>query len=201
MRLQQLAAGCVVGVAAIGGSKQHAGVDDQRQRPNPSASMSSASAAVRPELDAPIATNPSLRRAGMCSASTRAASSSAVTDWRAASSASRAARSSGRRTFTLMCRVYRRGCRPEAASLLKTEDGLAPETGCRPAAGGTSAMQAAPSAIGAGDGRSRCIGKYVTKCVIQLHTSARESPPHLGFLLARHPDYPPPTYVTREGCG
>ena len=126
MRLQQLPAGPVVGIASIGGSEQHAGVDDQRQRPNPSASMSSASAAVRPELDAPIATNPSFRRPWMCSASTRAASSSAVTDWRAASSASRAARSSGSRTFTLMSRVYRRGCRPETASLLKIESGRAP---------------------------------------------------------------------------
>jgi len=65
MRLQQLPAGRAVGIASIGGSEQHAGVDDQRQRPNPSASVSSALAAVRPEFDAPSATNPSLRRAGM----------------------------------------------------------------------------------------------------------------------------------------
>jgi hypothetical protein len=158
----------VVAIVAIGGSKQHAGVDDQRQRPNPSASMSSASAAVRPVSDALVATNPSLRRAGMCSASTRAPSSSAVTDWRAASSASRAARSSERRTFTLMSRVYRRRCRPEAACLLKIEGGRGTETECRPAPGGASA-------IGARDGRSRGIGKYVTKCVIQFtHFRLRE---------------------------
>jgi hypothetical protein len=35
MGLEQLAAGCVVGVAAIGGSKQHAGVDDQRSATEP----------------------------------------------------------------------------------------------------------------------------------------------------------------------
>jgi len=27
------------------------------------------------------------------------------------------------------------------------------------------------------------------------------SPPHLGFQLTHDPDYPPPTYVTRRGCG
>jgi hypothetical protein len=33
------------------------------------------------------------------------------------------------------------------------------------------------------------------------HLSPRTAPPHLGFPLAHDPDYPPPTYVTREGCG
>ena len=29
--------------------------------------------------------------------------------------------------------------------------------------------------------------------------SPQTAPPRLRFLLAHHPDYPPPTYVTREG--
>ena len=28
-----------------------------------------------------------------------------------------------------------------------------------------------------------------------------QPPPHLGFQVAYDPDYPPPTYVTSEGCG
>jgi hypothetical protein len=57
--LEDGAAGCVVGVVAVGGGHQHAGVDDEhaQARPKPSASISSASRAVRPELDAPIAAN------------------------------------------------------------------------------------------------------------------------------------------------
>src|SRR5579859_509264 len=31
--------------------------------------------------------------------------------------------------------------------------------------------------------------------------SPRTAPPHLSFQLAYDPDYPPPTYVTREGAG
>ncbi len=57
--LEQRAAYSVIGVAAVGGGNQHAGVDDEdaQERPNPSASSSSASRAVRPDVDAPIPAN------------------------------------------------------------------------------------------------------------------------------------------------
>jgi hypothetical protein len=44
----------VCGVDPVGRGEQHAGVHQESQRPNPSASTSSASAAVRPGVDSPI---------------------------------------------------------------------------------------------------------------------------------------------------
>lgn len=59
MRLEQVATDLMRLIAPVGRDEQHAGVDQQGQRPNPPASISSASAAVRPDVDSPIATNPS----------------------------------------------------------------------------------------------------------------------------------------------
>lgn len=57
--LEQGPAGCVIGVVAVGSGHQHAGVDDEhaQERPKPSASISSASRAVRPDVEAPIPAN------------------------------------------------------------------------------------------------------------------------------------------------
>lgn len=102
LRLEQTTTRIMVRIATVGRSEQYARVNQQRQRPNPSESICSASAAVRPELDSPAATKPSRRRFGICSARTRDASSSGDTDCRAASCAKAAARSSGRLTLTLI---------------------------------------------------------------------------------------------------
>jgi hypothetical protein len=47
MGLEQIATRIVRRVTSVSGGQQHARIDQQRQRPNPSASRSSASAAVR----------------------------------------------------------------------------------------------------------------------------------------------------------
>lgn len=56
-----------VGVVAVSGGNEHAGVYDQhdQSRPNPSARISSASRALRPDIDAPIPANASWRLAGL----------------------------------------------------------------------------------------------------------------------------------------
>ena len=61
-----------IGVIPIGGSDQHPRVNDQHaeSRPKPSLSISSASRALRPDVDAPIPTNASRRLTGLDSGST-----------------------------------------------------------------------------------------------------------------------------------
>lgn len=64
--LKQCRAGEMVRVSLVGSRYEDAGIDEQRcrSRPNPSASISSASDAARPDLEDPMPTKLSLRRVG-----------------------------------------------------------------------------------------------------------------------------------------
>jgi hypothetical protein len=78
---QQRPARVVVLVGAVSGGHQRAGVDDQLQesRPKPSASMSSASAACRPDVEEPMPAKTSRRRAP--GSGSRSASRSTSKGW------------------------------------------------------------------------------------------------------------------------
>src|SRR5258706_2217023 len=105
---QQRPAGGMVLVGTVSGGHKRAGVNDQHywSRPNPSASISSASAASRAEVDEPTPANASVRRGwpggGSWAASRSAATWSVLWPRRAASASSAAPSSPGRRTVPAM---------------------------------------------------------------------------------------------------
>ena len=59
--LEQRLAALVIGISVVGRGENDVGVDEKGQLPNPSASMSSSSAARRPFVERPRLTKPSLR--------------------------------------------------------------------------------------------------------------------------------------------
>jgi hypothetical protein len=100
--LQQRLTPNVVRIGVISGGENDVGVDQQCQRPNPSASISSSSLARRPVVEEPRLTNPSLRRGGKRSARTSAANASGATPRSAAAAATRVARSSSISTVSFV---------------------------------------------------------------------------------------------------
>jgi hypothetical protein len=98
MAFKQLLATLVIRVGGISDGDDDIRIDEKAQRPNPSASRSSSSAARRPLVERPRPAKLSLRRTGNRSASTSPARSSVDVPRSAASAASRAATSSGRCT-------------------------------------------------------------------------------------------------------
>jgi hypothetical protein len=91
--LEELLATIMVRVRIVGDGDDDVGVDEKGQEPNPSASMSSSSAARRPLVDRPRLANRSLRGEN-CSAMTSPASRSGATPRSAASRSTRSATSS-----------------------------------------------------------------------------------------------------------
>ena len=114
----EVGAGLMVWICRVGSRQEDAGIDDQckRSSPKPSASMLSASAARRPELEVPMATKLGCRcLAGRSSVGSDAAHSSMTAStliWRRSASARNRAmpsseRSSVTTTSTRLCRRVR----------------------------------------------------------------------------------------------
>jgi len=106
--LEQRLAALVIGICVVGGSENNVGIDEQGQLPNPSANMSSSSAARRPFVDRPRLTKPSLRSGENRSVRTSAASVSGATPSSAAASATRSATPSSTSSvsFVMAAPVY-----------------------------------------------------------------------------------------------
>ncbi len=102
MTLQEGLTAIVVGISVIGRGQDDVGVDQEGQRPNPSASISSSSLARRSLVERPRLTNPSLRRGGNCSAKIWAARASGATPRWVAATATRTASASSTSTVSFV---------------------------------------------------------------------------------------------------
>jgi hypothetical protein len=113
-RLNDFDAGDVVGVSVVRCGEKDSGVNDEhdQSRPNPSANISSASRAPRPDVDEPIPTNASLRRGAAAPTGKLAAISamswSTVIPRRFDSAWRRARASAGRSSVTVMSPMLER---------------------------------------------------------------------------------------------